>query len=98
MYLQQLLGLPTPGYLHLPVAIKADQAKLSKQTFAQPVTADDRHSAVIDALRFLHQELPDSPHDASRDELWQWAIDHWDVTTLPACRTLPAPAEYIDPS
>ena len=98
MYLQQLLGLPTPGYLHLPVAIKADQAKLSKQTFAQPVTADDRHSAVIDALRFLHQELPDSPHDASRDELWQWAIEHWDVTTLPACRTLPAPAEYIDPS
>jgi len=98
MYLQQLLGLPTPDYLHLPVAIKADQAKLSKQTFAQPVTADDRHTAVIDALRFLHQELPDSPHDASRDELWQWAIDHWDVTALPACRTLPAPAEYIDPS
>ncbi|MEN8205046.1 MAG: tRNA glutamyl-Q(34) synthetase GluQRS [Pseudomonadota bacterium] len=98
MYLQRLLGLPTPAYLHLPVAVKTDQAKLSKQTFAQPVAADDRHSAVIDALRFLHQELPDSPHDASRDELWQWAIDHWDVTALPACRTLPAPVEYIDPS
>ena len=98
MYLQRLLGLPTPAYLHLPVAMKTDQAKLSKQTFAQPLTVDDRHSAVIDALRFLRQELPDSPHDASRDELWQWAIDHWDITALPVCRTLPAPAEYIDPS
>ncbi len=98
IYLQQLLGLPTPDYLHLPVAMKTGQAKLSKQTFAQPVTADDRHSAVIDALRFLHQELPDSPHDASRDELWQWAIDHWDVTALPASRTLPAPEKYIGSS
>ena len=98
IYLQQLLGLPTPDYLHLPVAMKTGQAKLSKQTFAQPVTADDRHSAVIDALRFLQQDLPDSPHDASRDELWQWAIDHWDVTALPASRTLPAPEKYIGPS
>jgi len=98
IYLQQLLGLPTPDYLHLPVAMKTGQAKLSKQTFAQPVTADDRHSAVIDALRFLQQELPDSPHDASRDELWQWAIDHWDVTALPASRTLPAPEKYIGSS
>ena len=97
IYLQQLLGLPTPEYLHLPVAVDSKLAKLSKQTFARPVMPDDRHSAVINALRFLRQPLPDSVHDASRDELWQWAIDHWDVTTLPACRTLAAPAEYIEP-
>jgi glutamyl-Q tRNA(Asp) synthetase len=96
VYLQQLLELPTPAYLHLPVAVNNKLDKLSKQTFARPVTPDDRHSAVIDVLRFLRQELPDSPHDASRDELWQWAIDHWDVTVLPACRTLAAPAEYIE--
>jgi glutamyl-Q tRNA(Asp) synthetase len=98
MYLQRLLGLPTPSYLHLPVAVDHKLAKLSKQSFAQPVTPDDRHSAVIDVLRFLRQELPDSPHDASSDELWQWAIEHWDVTPLPACRTLPAPAQYFEPS
>jgi len=97
-YLQRLLGLSTPAYLHLPVAVDSKLAKLSKQTFAQSVTPDDRHGAVIDALRFLRQELPDSPHDASRDELWQWAIEHWDITALPACRTLPAPADYVAPS
>lgn len=97
-YLQRLLGLSTPAYLHLPVAVDSKLAKLSKQTFAQSVTPDDRHGAVIDALRFLRQELPDSPHDASRDELWQWAIEHWDITALPACRTLTAPADYVAPS
>lgn len=97
-YLQRLLGLSTPAYLHLPVAVDSKLAKLSKQTFAQSVTPDDRHGAVLDALRFLRQELPDSPHDASRDELWQWAIEHWDITALPAGRTLPAPADYVAPS
>ncbi|MGB5715706.1 MAG: glutamate--tRNA ligase family protein, partial [Gammaproteobacteria bacterium] len=97
-YLQRLLGLSTPAYLHLPVAVDSKLAKLSKQTFAQSVTPDDRHGAIIDALQFLRQELPDSPHDASRDELWRWAIEHWDITALPACRTLPAPADYVAPS
>ncbi|MGB5179765.1 MAG: tRNA glutamyl-Q(34) synthetase GluQRS [Gammaproteobacteria bacterium] len=98
VYLQRLLGLPEPAYLHLPVAVDSQRAKLSKQTFAQAVIPDDRHSAIIAALRFLRQELPDSPHDASRDELWQWAIEHWDITAVPACRTLAAPADYIEPS
>lgn len=98
IFLQGLLGLPTPSYLHLPVAVNAAQDKLSKQTHAQAVIDDGRHTAVIDVLRFLGQELPESPHDASRDELWQWAIDHWDATAVPACRTLPAPAGYLDPA
>ena len=98
MYLQQLLGLPTPAYLHLPIAVDSRQAKLSKQSLAQPVTGADSNGAIIDALRFLCQPLPDAVHDASRDELWQWAIDHWDVTALPASRTMAAPAEYIESS
>ena len=96
IYLQQLLGLPTPAYLHLPVAIDAGNAKLSKQTFAQPITVDDSNQAVLDALRFLNQPLPDSPQDASLEELWQWAAVHWDSSAIPASRTLPAPAQYTE--
>lgn len=96
IYLQQLLGLPTPSYLHLPIATGAGNAKLSKQSFAAPITADNAHRAVRDALRFLQQTLPDSPQDASREELWQWAADHWDPGTIPACRVLPAPALYTE--
>ena len=94
IYLQQLLGLPTPAYLHLPVASDASNAKLSKQSFARRISVDDTHSAVLDALRFLHQPLPDTPQDASREELWQWAADHWDLGAIPVSTVLPAPAQY----
>ena len=96
IYLQQLLDLPTPAYLHLPIATDSSSAKLSKQSFAPPITRDDSNRAVLDALRFLHQVLPDSPQDASLDELWQWAADHWDAGAIPAHRVLPAPAQYTE--
>jgi len=96
IYLQQLLDLPTPAYLHLPVATDASSAKLSKQSFAPPITVDDSNSAVLDALRFLHQALPDSPQDATLDELWTWAADHWDTSTIPAYQVLPAPVQYTE--
>ena len=41
IYLQRLLGVPTPRYLHVPVAVNAAGEKLSKQTRAAPL--DARH-------------------------------------------------------
>jgi glutamyl-Q tRNA(Asp) synthetase len=96
IYLQQLLDLPIPAYLHLPIATDASSAKLSKQSFAPAITVDDGNRAVLDALRFLQQALPDSPQDASLDELWKWAIDHWDISAIPAYQALPAPAQYTE--
>ena len=29
-----------------------------------------------------------------REELWQWAIAHWDTNAVPAQRMLPAPEQY----
>lgn len=94
IYLQRLLGLPSPDYLHLPVAANGAGEKLAKQTGAREI--DPQHAVRIlrDALRFLHQRLPDSVEDASPEELLRWATDHWDVRSLPASRTLPSPVEY----
>ncbi|HAJ92129.1 MAG TPA: tRNA glutamyl-Q(34) synthetase GluQRS [Gammaproteobacteria bacterium] len=96
IYLQQLLNLPTPAYLHLPIATDASNAKLSKQSFAPPITVDDSNRAVLDVLRFLHQALPDSPQDASLDEIWTWAANHWDTSAIPAYQVLPAPVQYTE--
>ncbi len=95
VYLQQLLGLPTPVYLHLPVAVNADAAKLSKQTRARPIDTGKGIQIVIDVLRYLNQPLPESPQDASLDELWQWATEHWDSSVIPARHSLATPAAYI---
>jgi len=58
IHLQQLLGLPTPAYLHLPLALDADGRKLSKQDRARPVDRDDPMPALRAALAFLGQRVP----------------------------------------
>lgn len=53
IYLQQLLGYPQPGYLHLPLVLDADGKKLSKQDHARAVDRRDPLPALRDALQFL---------------------------------------------
>ena len=53
IFLQQLLGLPTPAYLHLPLVIGDDGRKLSKQDRAHPVNRYDPIPALQHALAFL---------------------------------------------
>ena len=66
MYLQRLLGLNTPGYLHLPLVLDADGRKLSKSTVALPVDPADPLPALRLALERLGVKAPlgpDSPRD-----------------------------------
>jgi glutamyl-Q tRNA(Asp) synthetase len=95
VYLQDLLGLPTPSYLHLPVAINNTGEKLSKQTCALAVGTADPVTALLDVLQFLHQDVPGSAGDVTLEELWQWAIKRWDKTRLHAIRTRSTPAAYL---
>jgi len=63
--LQRLLGLPTPRYLHVPVALDAAGEKLSKQMGAAPIEADA--SALARALGFLAQPGVATLDEALRD-------------------------------
>jgi len=94
IYLQRLLGLPEPGYLHLPVAVNGAGEKLAKQTRAREVSPEHAGRILRDVLRFLHQELPESADDATPQELLNRAIACWNVRSLPPGRTLPSPAQY----
>jgi glutamyl-Q tRNA(Asp) synthetase len=58
LHLQQLLGLPRPGYLHVPVVVDEHGRKLSKSDRARPVDVSDPLPALRAALTFLG--LPDS--------------------------------------
>jgi glutamyl-Q tRNA(Asp) synthetase len=91
-YLQQLLDLPLPRYLHLPVAVNIGHEKLGKQTHAPAVHTGHNNRILMAALAFLNQPLPDNSTDASQAELLAWAIAHWDITALPHTRSLQAPA------
>jgi glutamyl-Q tRNA(Asp) synthetase len=66
IYLQRLLGLATPGYLHLPLVLDADGRKLSKSAAALPVDPADPLPALRLALEQLGVKVPagaDSPRD-----------------------------------
>ena len=85
LWLQHLLGLPSPRHAHLPLALNAQRQKLSKQTFAPAVDLDHADAAVPwlrQALAFLGQVPP--PIDAGRDALLAFAIDHWSIARIPA--------------
>jgi glutamyl-Q tRNA(Asp) synthetase len=84
--------MPTPEYLHVPVALNRAGEKLSKQTRAQPLP-DDPVPPLLAAWRFLDQRMPDARPD-SADEFLAYAAGAWSRPRLPPVAMLPAPREY----
>ena len=77
IYLQRLLGVPTPRYLHVPVVRNANGEKLSKQTGALAVLPGDEAAAIdalLAAVRFLGLPLE---RPGSLAAFWTAAIPAW---------------------
>lgn len=73
IYLQRLLDVPTPSYLHVPVVTNAHGEKLSKQTGALALDTHKPLEELLAAARFLQL-----PVDArSLAEFWPRAIWAW---------------------
>lgn len=75
--LQRKLGLSTPEYLHLPLAVHADGSKLSKQTFATPLPVPADPTLLREVLGRLGQPLPPPQEPCSCRELLDWAVRNW---------------------
>ncbi|MFZ6769445.1 tRNA glutamyl-Q(34) synthetase GluQRS [Undibacterium sp. Di26W] len=78
IYLQGLLNLPTPAYLHVPVVTNALGEKLSKQTGALAFDRGDNdvlHEALLPAAQFLGLKLTSAVEDIPT--FWQAAIQAW---------------------
>jgi glutamyl-Q tRNA(Asp) synthetase len=86
VYLQRELGLPTPRYLHVPVAVNAAGEKLSKQTLARAVEPDRAATLLHAALAFLGQPRPAG---AEPREMLAEAVARWDPARIPRQRTAP---------
>jgi len=88
IYLQQLLELPTPQYLHVPVATNAAGEKLSKQTLAEAIDPYHASTQLSSALDFLGQNPPKDLLSNSLGDLWSWAISHWQIAAIPHQRDI----------
>ncbi len=82
-YLANLLELPLPRYLHLPLVYAEPGKKLSKQTGAQALDRSRADELLFDALDFLGQNPPRELRGAEPRELLDWGIRHWRVDRLP---------------
>lgn len=86
IYLQNLLGLATPAYIHLPVAVNAQGEKLSKQTLARPVGNNNAASTLSDALVFLSLQPPAALRLGTTEQILAWAVENWKPDSLVNCR------------
>ena len=82
--LQHLLGLPTPRYAHLPVAVNAHGEKLSKQTLARAVNREKPVPELVNVLNFLGQTPLPGLERARIAEVWDWAATNWRCDRIPA--------------
>ena len=90
VYLQRLLNVATPTYLHVPLVRNADGEKLSKQTLAQAIRTDAPVVMLRAAWAFLKQADLGQPE--SVDAFWNAAIAAWNPRTLQAQNSAPVGA------
>lgn len=81
IFLQQLLGLPTPAYMHLPLVVDPQGRKLSKSEKDDPVNTQRPREALRLALRLLGHEPPAGSR--TLDAQWQWAMENWEPDVIP---------------
>lgn len=89
VYLQQLLGYPTPTYAHIPLLLNPAGAKLSKREAADPVSQHRPETTLLLCLRLLGQAPPEDLLATDRDEILSWATAHWDVSRVPRVKQFP---------
>ncbi len=82
IWVQRCLGLRTPGYQHIPIAVNTDGSKLSKLTGAQGIPMQAVETELLAALDALGQCPPADIGGASLAEIWTWAFAHWRIDVL----------------
>jgi glutamyl-Q tRNA(Asp) synthetase len=89
LYLQELLGLTHPRYLHVPLIIQPDGHKLGKSYRSPPLQGHEAGPLLLRALRALGQKPPTELTGAAPREILAWAVKHWSATKIPNTLTQP---------
>ena len=83
LHIQRILNLSSPQYSHLPVAVSYDGQKLSKQNHAKAINPSESVELLYKTLKFLGQMPSIELMNVSQEEIWDWAIKHWQLHLVP---------------
>ena len=83
IYLQRLLGLPTPGYLHVPLLVDDRGEKISKQNHAEAIGDGRVGHTLATCLRLLGQSPPADLAAETGENVLDWAVEHWNAQRIP---------------
>ena len=89
LYLQELLSLSQPRYLHVPLIIQPDGHKLGKSYRSAPLPAQEATPLILRALRALGQSTDSAMADARPAEVLAHAARQWNAQAIPRSLTLP---------
>lgn len=82
IFLQHQLNYPQPSYLHIPVIVDTHGQKLSKQTFAKPVIAENKRMVIFELLHLLGQKPPEALKTLPVSQQLEWACTNWTPSAL----------------
>lgn len=88
LYLQELLGVAHPRYLHVPLIVQPDGHKLGKSYRSPPLAAEQAAPLLLRALKALGQAAPAELAGATPAEVLAWGVAHWDAARIPRVLTL----------
>ncbi|MHC6223959.1 tRNA glutamyl-Q(34) synthetase GluQRS [Pseudomonas sp. X10] len=88
LYLQELLGLPQPRYLHVPLIVQPDGHKLGKSYRSPPLADGQATALLLRALRALGQATDPALEGASPRQVLAVARQQWRPEAIARSSTL----------
>lgn len=91
VYLQRLLKITTPAYLHIPLAVDKKGVKISKSTGGLDALIQDKPARVlVRSLRLLGQVIDEKMTTATVEEILALAIMNWQISSIPPQKAITA--------
>ena len=88
IYLQRLLGLPTPVYTHVPILAEPDGSKLAKSARSVRVDRGRPAAQLTYLLEILGLAPPPALAHGPLRSLWDWAVGQWHLDRVERRRIL----------